>query len=193
MQDTFKTYKFLTHPSLIIFLKVQRTRCVVRRSRTVVRKKPFARPPHALFVIIKDGAHAAAAPSHLFHESRWTRVTSLVAMPSVVVTFCVRCRVAESADAQPRALPAAAAVRVPILITGAVAVGSPLFRNATPSFVGTARMVSFPDQLAYRRQTPSAPESARRSGNATRRVVPTNKGRRTTIAGVFGARRANPG
>ena len=119
------------------------------------------------------------------HESRWTRVTSLVAMPSVVVKFCVRCRVAESAYAQPRALAAAAAVRVPILITGAVEVRSPLYRNATPLFVGTARMVSFPDQLAYRRQTPSAPENARRSGNATRRVVPTNKGRRTTLAGAF--------
>jgi len=70
------------------------------------------------------------------HESRWTRVTSLVAMPSVV---CVRCHVAESADAQPRALAAAANVRVPILITGAVAMGSPLHRNATPLFVGTAR------------------------------------------------------
>jgi len=72
-------------------------------------------------------------------------------MPSVVVKFCVRCRVAESADAQPRALVAAAVVRVPILIVGAVAVGSPLHRNATALLVGTARMVSFPDQLAYRR------------------------------------------
>jgi len=90
------------------------------------------------------------------HESRWTRVTSLVAMPSVVVKFCVRCRVAESADAQPHALASAAAVHVPILITGAVAVGSPLHRNATPLLFGTARMVSFPDQLAYRRRTPSA-------------------------------------
>jgi hypothetical protein len=58
----------------------------------------------------------------------------------------------------------------------------PLCSSAPPV---VARMVSFPDQLAYRRQTPSAPENARRSGNATRRVVPTNKGRRTTIAGAF--------
>jgi len=34
------------------------------------------------------------------HESRWTLVTSLVAMPSVVVKFCVRCRVAESQKAE---------------------------------------------------------------------------------------------
>jgi hypothetical protein len=96
------------------------------------------------------------------HESRWTRVTSFGAMTSVVVRFCVRCRVAESVEAQPRALAAAAAVRVPMLFTGAVAVGSPLHRNAAPLFVGTARMVSFPDHLAYisRRQTSSAPENA---------------------------------
>ena len=34
------------------------------------------------------------------HESRWTLVTSLVAMPSVVVKFCMRCRVAESQKAE---------------------------------------------------------------------------------------------
>ena len=47
-------------------------------------------------------------------ESRWSRVTSLGlrAMPSVVVALCFStsvCAFAESADAQPRALAAAAA------------------------------------------------------------------------------------
>ena len=45
------------------------------------------------------------------HESRWARVTSLAAMPSVVVNSVCGVAVAESADAQPRALAAAAAVR----------------------------------------------------------------------------------
>jgi len=63
-------------------------------------------------------------------ESRWSRVTSLGmrAMPSVIVAlyFSISlCAVAEAADAQPRALAAAAAVRVPMLFTGAVAAGPP--------------------------------------------------------------------
>ena len=45
MQETFKTYNFLTHPSLIIFLKLQRTRCVGRLSPTVVRKNRSRAPP----------------------------------------------------------------------------------------------------------------------------------------------------
>jgi len=63
-------------------------------------------------------------------ESRWSRVTSLGlrAMLSVVVALCFFtsvCAFAESADAQPRALAAAAAVRVPMLFPGSVAVGYP--------------------------------------------------------------------
>ena len=42
-------------------------------------------------------------------------------------------------------------------------------------------------------RSPSCPENARGSANATRRVVPTNEGRRTTSAGAFGTHRANPG
>jgi len=80
-------------------------------------------------------------------ESRRTQVTSLGlrAMSSVVVAlfFSISlCAVAESADAQPRALAAAAAaLRVPMLCT-------------TPLFLGTARLVSFPDHLVNRRRPP---------------------------------------
>ena len=63
-------------------------------------------------------------------ERRWSWVTSLGlrATPSVVVAlFCSTsvCAVAESADAQPRALAAATAVRAPMLYTGSVTVGYP--------------------------------------------------------------------
>jgi len=75
-------------------------------------------------------------------------------MPSVVVATCFPtsvCAFVESADAQPRALAAAAAVRVPMLFAGSVAVGYPDPPRFDPFIVGTARLVAFPDHLAYSR------------------------------------------
>jgi len=98
--------------------------------------------------------------SGVVRESRWSRVTSLGlrAMPSVVVALCFPtsvCAFAESADAQPRALAAAAAVRVPMLFAGSVAVTYPAPPQCDPFYdrfiIGTARLVAFPDHLAYRR------------------------------------------
>jgi len=128
-------------------------------------------------------------------ESRWSRVTSLGlrAMPSVVVALCFPapvCAFAESADAQPRALAPAAAVRVPMLFTGSVAVGypqcDPYYRRNRPSgrVPGPSRIPSLDPLWSGKRWM---------SGNETRRVVPTNKGRRTTIAGALRTRWAKLG
>ena len=69
----------------------------------------------------------------------------------------------------------------------AIIVRRPVSRR--PVSVGTPRLVAFPDHLAYRRQSPPARSgevTARWSGNATRRAVPTDKGRRTIIAVACG-------
>ena len=60
----------------------------------------------------------------------------------------------------------------------------------------SVRVSGFPDQLADRRQSPPARSgelTPRWSGNATRRAVPTDKGRLTIIAGAVRTRRANHG
>jgi len=72
-------------------------------------------------------------------ESRWRRVTSLGlrAMPSVVVALCFStyvCAFVESADAQPRALAVAVAVRVPMLFAGSVVVGYPALPQCDPFY-----------------------------------------------------------
>ena len=121
-------------------------------------------------------------------ESRRTRITSsgLRAMRPWLShnSFQFLCRVAESAVAQPRVLAAAATVRVPMLFTCAVAVGSPAPPQCDPSVrrtcpsgrVSGASRIPSSDPLWS-----GSPENARWSRNATRRVVPTNKGRQTTI------------
>ena len=70
---------------------------------------------------------------------------------------------------------------------------SPALVVRRPLFFETARLVLFPDHLEDRRQTPPGPENARWSVNATRLAVPTNEGRRTTIADELRTLRAYPG
>ena len=89
-------------------------------------------------------------------ERRWSRVTSLGlrAMPSVVVALCFStsvCAFAESADAEPRALAAAVAVRFPMLFVGSVSVGYPAPPQCDPFVCRNAGLVAFPDHLAHRR------------------------------------------
>jgi hypothetical protein len=66
MRNSRPLFKFFTHPSSHLSetsaLSVVRLRDTRNKNGAQL---PFARPPHAL-VVLKDGAHAAAAPSHLF-------------------------------------------------------------------------------------------------------------------------------
>jgi len=81
--------------------------------------------------------HHTCSAQGAVRESRWSRVTSLGlrAMTSVVVALCFStsvCAFAESADAQPRALAAATAVRVPMRFAGSVVVGYPGLPRCDP-------------------------------------------------------------
>ena len=109
---------------------------------------------------------ATAAPSHLFRSRGGPRESldtihefGLARDASVVVAhffnFCVASRsrrfLSHARSPPPPLCVFRCSLRAIIL----------MHRNATPLFVGTARLVAFPEHLAYRRQTPSGPENAR--------------------------------
>ena len=163
---------------------------------------PFATPPHAM-VVLKDGVHAAAAPSHLFRSRGGPRESLEPGHEFGLARDDVRgrrtmfsasvCAFAESADAQPRALAAAAAVRVPMLFPGSVAVGhpappqcDPFHRRNRPSgrVSGPFRIPSLDPLWSGKRRIVRKRDQ---------RVVPTKKGRRTAIAGALQTRRAKLG